>query len=467
MYYSKHNIAFFIDPALYCSMKRDFLMNTILRRLLCCLVVLCLLIPSVTAFATSSTEEKLENAKKDMEETEDQLDATHETIDQLKDSRHALETSLDNLNSELTDVSERLAQIEGRIHDKEAEIAATEDALAAATEEEAAQYEYLKTRLKVIYESGNENYIDLLFNSSSFAQFMNKAVYIEKMNEYDRQMLEKMKNLKEETNEKKQQLEQERQELESMRSEVEAEQSKVEELVENTSNSITSYAGAISEKEKEALAYEARLIANQNTISALKEQLAKEEELARLSQSMAKRNLSDISFNGSDRDLLAAIIQCEAGGEPYAGKIAVGAVIMNRVCSGAFPDTIVGVVYQPGQFQPVASGRLAIRLAEGANEECYRAADEVMAGANNIGNCLFFRTIVPGIQGTIIGNHVFYLHWTGRESGYGTVEDSLKEGADEAEAPKEETGEEEETPEQSEDTENEDEEQDSGDEDSE
>ncbi len=363
-----------------------------------------------------------------MEETEDKRDATQDTIDQLKDSRHALESSLSNLNSELSDVSEQLAEIESRMNEKEEEIAATENELAEATREEAEQYEYLKTRLKVIYESGNESYMDLFFNSSSFAQFMNKAVYIEKMNEYDRQMLEKMKDLKEATDEKKSKLEEEYRELEEMKAEVEAEQNKVEELVENTSNSITSYAGAISEKEMEALEYEARLIANQNTISALKEQLAKEEELARLSQSMAKRNLSDVSFAGSDRDLLAAIIQCEAGGEPYAGKIAVGSVIMNRVCSGAFPDTVVGVVYQPGQFSPVASGRLAIRLAEGANEECYRAADEVMAGANNIGNCLFFRTIVPGIQGTIIGNHVFYLHWTGRESGYGTVEDSLKEG---------------------------------------
>ncbi len=402
-------------------------MKTIIKRLLCGFCALLLIVPTVTVFATQSTSQKLEDAKKDMEETEDKLDATQDTLDQLKDSKLALQSSLDNLNSELTGVSERLAEIEGRIHDKEEEIAATENELATATEEEKEQYEYLKTRLKVIYESGNESYMDLLFNSSSFSQFMNKAVYIEKMNEYDRQMLEKMKNLKEETAEKKTKLEEERAELESMRAEVEEEQNKVEELVEDTSNSITSYAGAISEKEKEALEYEARLIANQNTISALKEQLAKEEELAKLSQSMAKRNLSDISFNGSDRDLLAAIIQCEAGGEPYAGKIAVGAVIMNRVCSGAFPDTIVGVVYQPGQFQPVASGRLAIRLAEGANEECYRAADDVMNGANNIGNCLFFRTIVPGIQGTIIGNHVFYLHWTGRESGYGTVEDSLKD----------------------------------------
>ncbi len=409
----------------------------ILSSILALLLSACMM---ATVFA-ETTSEKLENAKKDLEKTEDQLDAANDTIDQLKDSREALENSLDNLNDELTNVSEHLEEIEGRIRDKQVEIDTAKDELAAAEEAEKEQYNYIKTRLKVIYETGNNSYLEMLFNSSNIAQMLNKAMYIEKMNEYDRQMLQKMKDLKEATREKELELEAQEKELNDMKEEIISEQNRVEDLVSNTSDSITSYAGAISEKEKEALAYEARLIANQNTIAALKDQLAKEEELARLSQSMAKRNLSDVSFAGSDRDLLAAIIQCEAGGEPYAGKIAVGAVIMNRVCSGAFPDTVVGVVYQPGQFQPVASGRLAIRLAEGANDECYRAADEVMAGANNIGNCLFFRTIVPGISGTIIGNHVFYLHWTGRESGYGTVEDSLNEGTDTApaETPSEET----------------------------
>lgn len=414
-------------------MKRTIKKLTISLSAVC--LSLCML---VSAFA-ETTSEKLENAKKDMEKTEDQLDAAQDTIDQLKDSRKALESSLNNLNDRLSDVSKRLEEIESDIRAKQDEIEEAKASVSAAEIAEADQYAYLKTRLKVIYESGNDSYLDLLFNSSNISQLLNKAMYIEKMNEYDRQMLQKMKDLKEETKARRSALEAQEAELEAMREEVVSEQSKVEDLVNDTSNSITSYAGAISEKEKEALAYEARLIANQNTIAALKDQLAKEEELARLSATMKKRNLSEVSFAGSDRDLLAAIIQCEAGGEPYAGKIAVGAVIMNRVCSGAFPDTVVGVVYQPGQFQPVRSGRLAIRLAEGANDECYRAADEVMAGANNIGNCLFFRTVVPGIQGTVIGNHVFYLHWTGRESGYGDVEDSLREGgSDEGETAPEE-----------------------------
>ena len=164
----------------------------------------------------------------------------------------------------------------------------------------------------------------------------------------------------------------------------------------------------------------------------MKTKLKEEEALAKKSEQMAFRDLSEVSIGSGDRDLLAAIIQCEAGGEPYAGKIAVGAVIMNRVRSAAFPNTIAGVVYQPMQFQPVRSGRLAIRLAEGANETCYKAADEVLAGANNIGKCLFFRTVVPGIKGTIIGHHVFYLYWTGVASGYGTVEESLEGDASES-----------------------------------
>ena len=139
--------------------------------------------------------------------------------------------------------------------------------------------------------------------------------------------------------------------------------------------------------------------------------------------------------------MLGALIQCEAGGEPYAGKIAVGAVVMNRVMSGAFPNTIVGVIYQPGQFEPVSSGRLAIRLSLGANEECLKAADEAMSGVNNIGECLFFRTVVPGIKGTVIGHHVFYLYWTGKYTGYGTAEETLETAKPPEEDENEEEGE--------------------------
>ena len=106
--------------------------------------------------------------------------------------------------------------------------------------------------------------------------------------------------------------------------------------------------------------------------------------------------------------LLAAIIQCEAGGEAYEGQVAVGAVVMNRVKSSRFPNTIEGVIYQKGQFTPVQTGVLARRLSGTIQQSCYDAAREALAGVDNTGGALFFCTKRPGKTGLEMGCHVFY-----------------------------------------------------------
>jgi spore germination cell wall hydrolase CwlJ-like protein len=137
--------------------------------------------------------------------------------------------------------------------------------------------------------------------------------------------------------------------------------------------------------------------------------LEQEKALAQLAANAAWRDLSEVSFAEGDLYLLANLIYCEAGGEPYEGQVAVGAVVMNRVLSSKFPDSIIGVIYQKGQFAPVASGRLELALTVNkATQSCYRAAEEAMAGKTNVGNCLFFRTPIPGLTGISIGGHIFY-----------------------------------------------------------
>ena len=137
-----------------------------------------------------------------------------------------------------------------------------------------------------------------------------------------------------------------------------------------------------------------------------------EEELAmsRLAAKSKWRDISEVTFEEGDRKLLANLIYCEAGGEPYVGQVAVGAVVINRVLSSRYPNTVVGVIYQNKQFSPVGSGRLALALAEGrATSRCYQAADEVMSGATNVGNCVYFRTPIDGITPKYrIGGHIFY-----------------------------------------------------------
>lgn len=115
---------------------------------------------------------------------------------------------------------------------------------------------------------------------------------------------------------------------------------------------------------------------------------------------------SAISADSNDVAMLAALIECEAGGESYTGMVAVGAVVVNRVSSGSFPNTISGVIYQSGQFTPVATGAFQSVLSRGARSDCYAAAQAALAGESPVGGCLYFNSgYGSGIQ---IGYQHFY-----------------------------------------------------------
>ena len=113
-----------------------------------------------------------------------------------------------------------------------------------------------------------------------------------------------------------------------------------------------------------------------------------------------------VSAGSGDLAMLAALIECEAGGESYTGKVAVGAVVLNRVRSGSFPNDIAGVIYQSGQFSPVSSGKFQSVLSRGARSDCYEAAAAALAGENPVGNCLYFNS--GSGRGIQIGNQHFY-----------------------------------------------------------
>ena len=112
------------------------------------------------------------------------------------------------------------------------------------------------------------------------------------------------------------------------------------------------------------------------------------------------------SASTDDTSLLAALIYCEAGNQSYEGMVAVGAVVMNRVYSPSFPNTISEVIYQGGQFTPASSGTLASALANGVPSACYDAAVAAIGGENPVGRALYFNT--GSGKGMKIGDHQFY-----------------------------------------------------------
>lgn len=102
-----------------------------------------------------------------------------------------------------------------------------------------------------------------------------------------------------------------------------------------------------------------------------------------------KENVSyAASSKTSDIQLMARAINGEARGEPYEGQVAVGAVILNRVKSSQFPNTIAGVIYQPGAFTAVADGQINKAIAEGST--VYKAAQDAMNGWDPTGGCIYY-----------------------------------------------------------------------------
>ena len=125
------------------------------------------------------------------------------------------------------------------------------------------------------------------------------------------------------------------------------------------------------------------------------------------SGSSSTTDTSASTASSGDRELLAGLIYCEAGNQSREGKVAVGAVVMNRVASSSFAGTIKDVIYESGQFSPAGSGWLDSVIANGAiPSSCYEAADAALAGENSIGSAMYFNT--GSGRGVKIGAHQFY-----------------------------------------------------------
>ena len=363
---------------------------------------------SFTTYALT-TQEKINQKEQEKKETENRLNETQDNIEGMQEQQNTLKGELNNLNTQLTEVSDNLEKLENQIDAKEQEIEVTQQELAEAQKTADDQYAAMKKRIQYMYERNDYYFLEAMLSANNFSDMLNYFDYVNALSAYDRKMLTQFEQTRDDIAAYEVRLNEEREELADYKVQVEAEQARVSGLVSSTSNSIAQYSNQISVAEQEAEAYEAQIKQQEEDLKALRKKLAEEIAMSKLAAKSAKRDISQISFAEGDRYLLANLIYCEAGGEPYAGQLAVGAVVINRVLGSVYPDTMTGVIYQRSQFSPVGSGRLAIALAENkATANCYKAADEAMAGVSNVGNCVYFRTPIPGLTGISIGGHIFY-----------------------------------------------------------
>ena len=420
------------------------------RRMFSALLILFLLI-QMTVQADTGTKESVDLASKDtgssVEELERQREEQQSQLDSLKEYQMNLSDELTELNNGLQEISNELADTQDEIAAKNVEIEAAESRIAELTTRSESQYEGMKKRVQYMYENGNQSYLELLLGASSFSDFLNRMEYAKSIYDYDRQELSDYQDTLAELKQQKEDLETAKEELLAAEQTKQEQKSKADSLVAAQQEKISAAKSDVADAETEIADTDAEIArqkAYEEELEAqkAKEDAARQEEIRRQEEELINSQQPDASdnnanpdgtstgdnttgsdtsgggtsdngtsgggtVNASDVAMLAALIQCEAGGESYEGKLAVGSVVMNRVDSSYFPDTVVGVIYQSGQFSPVASGRFAVVLSSGADASCVQAATEVLTGTRTL-NCLYFRRNNGLINGTVIGNHVFY-----------------------------------------------------------
>lgn len=409
--------------------------------------------PLMQVLAVSvETQEEIDRAEEEKEELEEELEQQEQEKGNLETQKASEEEKLENLKQQYKSISSDLDALDKKKTEKETEIETKAEELEAAIQKQEKQYEDMKKRIQYMYEKPQDSLFGLFLKDFSIVEILNRVDNTVKIQEYDRTQLENFTKAAEEIEQQKQELEAAKQELESLIEEAKEKQAQVSALQKQTSASISSYLDQIAATEAEIGDTEAALEAKSEALQKLYAQAQEEEaaERRRQAEEAAKR-LQEAIANGSIKpedsgivygelnltqaeiDMLTAMIYCESRGEPYEGQLAVGYVIMNRVRSTKFPNSLEAVLRQHKQFEPAGSGRFDIVLtaywgnipgviSESEWESCQRAAMVCVNSDSNVGESLFFRTHKPvpqlaqnleaaGVPYWIIQNHIFYYSW--------------------------------------------------------
>lgn len=357
----------------------------------------------------------------------------------LENKTSDLQSQLAGINQDLLKISDEISDTQMRVTIVNSEILRSEDELAISQQNEDQQYENMKSRIKYMYENGNSNMLELLFSAESMSDLLNKADFIQNISQYDRDMLSELQNIHADIENQKMALQNQQDSLNNLENELQQQQAALQQKADETSTDLAQFQAQLQQIREQ----EAAKAAAEAAAKAQQEAAAKAQQQAQASANASSSgnttssnttngsgsansgssnsgnntsggttNNSGSSANKSDLDLLAAIIQCEAY-QNYDSLLAVATVIMNRVYDSRFPNSISGVVYAAGQFEPAFSGRLEYVLNAGPTSLSYQVAQEAINGARlaEVADCYYFLYAGTGHSGINIGGNVFFPSW--------------------------------------------------------
>lgn len=253
------------------------------------------------AFPVLADKTELNEAQDRKTELEEELEKTEDTLKNLETLKGNTAAYVRELDESLSAVSNELEALNGSIAEKEGQIETTKGELEQAKETEKKQYESMKLRIKYMYERGDTSYVELFMESDSLSELLNKAEYISKISEYDRQMLDQYAATKDEIAADEARLETEHAELLDLKEQTEIKQASVEQLLSAKQAELRSYESQIAEAENQLTEYEKDLEAQEAAIRQIEEEIKRQEEEARrkaeaAGQSYVTKDIGDIHF---------------------------------------------------------------------------------------------------------------------------------------------------------------------------
>ena len=278
--------------------------------------------------SSKSSEEQLEQQKKDtldeIRSLKSDIHSVEQKIKELEEARSSLQTYIQKLDQQVNAIASQISELEKKIEEKKEEIAQKEEELQRAQAEADAQYERMKKRICYMYERGEDSFLVMLLESGSIAELLNRVDYARQMSDYDRRMLEELRELRDTIAECKAALEREQEEQEQLLEELEAQKAAVDR--------------AISAKTQEIADYQAQITSASSEQGTYEEQLAEQEKLLRLPE----RRL---------RTVTAAPPGLSGHALPAAGSPAVSET-GKRLCRGLLPVT-EGLMWEHLQDLPL------------------------------------------------------------------------------------------------------------------
>ena len=358
---------------------------------------------------SSEDESSLQDLRREYEQIKKEADSNTGTVKKLA-------AEIREMNLRLSDEAKLIEKTHEELNSLDTKIEYAERSLIEYEEDMAVEKDHLYNSIKMEYEDGDRSLLSLFLNVDRFSELADRMEYSNRINSYinekmadyrfmmdmvskTRDSLDELKKLREEElveyDRKKARFKQSIDEMSALMKDAKAKAENANSFAKELETEI-----ALMEAEERML-----LIKNGYSHSTYSSNVAYTGDGTQFYYK------SPYSYTDSELITLAGIIEAEAGSSHYPGMVAVGSVVMNRVESTRFDNTIEGVIYADMQFEPVRTGKLAYILAKGPADSCLSVAKEVLDGKRNVPN-LYFKAekyaAEHNIEGVNIGGNVFH-----------------------------------------------------------